>query len=306
MKLLLAFASTRRRSDVGTIYFYEHDGVSQGKLVEGPALEPKRSRSDHHPSLSADGRYCAFASQFREVLPSELRVWDAQAKTYLELPGVNGNGALAFPSLSADGRFLAFAGWKRSGGVGGWDVFLFDLREKRLLDLPGVNSEHDEQMPALSGDGRFLTFVSNRPAGGSLGLSRIYMYDRSLEKLVSLPGLSESGRDVDPSLSAEGRYLAFASSRAGREGESGNGDLYLYDCREARLVNVPGLNTPAMEASPSLSADGRFISFVSERLSGEGQRDIYLYDRRESRVVPLPGLNHLAEDFDPAVAVLPG
>lgn len=306
MKLRLAFASTRRRNDVGTIYFYEHDGVGQGKLVEGPALEPKRSRSDHHPSLSADGRYCAFASQFREVVPSELRLWDAQSKSLVDLPGLNGNGALAFPALSADGRFLAFAGWKRSGGVGGWDVFLFDLREKRLVDLPGLNTDHDEQMPALSGDGRFLAFASNRPVDGAEGLSRIYLYDRAAEKLVPLPGLTGGGRDVDPTLSADARYLAFGSNRPSREVGSGNGDLYLYDRQSARLTALTDVNTVGLEASPGLSANGRFLAFVSERLEGEGQRDVYLFDRENARTVPLPGLNHLAEDFDPAVALIEG
>src|SRR5687768_13534416 len=68
-KLLLAFASTRERWDppYPKIYFYEHDGVASGKLVGAVDTitgGTNKSRADMHPSLSRDGRYCAFCSQF--------------------------------------------------------------------------------------------------------------------------------------------------------------------------------------------------------------------------------------------------
>jgi hypothetical protein len=53
-----------------------------------------------------------------------------------------------------------------------------------------------------------------------------------------------------------------------------------------------------------LSADSRFIVFVSERLGGEGDRDVYLYDRQVQKLLPTPGLNSKAEDYDPCVIVL--
>jgi Tol biopolymer transport system component len=66
-------------------------------------------------------------------------------------------------------------------------------------------------------------------------------------------------------------------------------------------VPLPGLNTAAHEYSPSLSADGRYIAFVSDRVSGEGERDIYLYDRQAQTLLPTPRLNSKAEDFDPCI-----
>ena len=65
------------------------------------------------------------------------------------------------------------------------------------------------------------------------------------------------------------------------------------------------MNSVANEQSPSLSADGRYIAFVSERLGGEGERDVYLYDRQAQKLLPTPGLNARQEDFDPCVIVLP-
>ncbi|MBM3458472.1 MAG: hypothetical protein FJX77_08080, partial [Armatimonadetes bacterium] len=161
--LLIAFASYRRRGDAGDIYFYEHDGEKLGRLLGPLPTESPRRRSDYRPVLSGDGGLCAFACQYRETVPGELRLWDRKAEKLLALPDRNRSGADAQPTLSADGRWLAFAGWQRPGGLGSHDLFLYDRKENRLEPLPGLNTEYDEQMPALSGNGRWLAFVSNQP-----------------------------------------------------------------------------------------------------------------------------------------------
>lgn len=309
MPLLIAFASYRRRGDAADIYFYEHAGIAQGKLLGALPTESPRNRSDYRPVLSGDGNLCAFAIQYRETVRGELRLWDRNEQKLLPLPDKNTTGADAQPSLSANGRWLAFAGWTRPGGAGGHDIFLYDLKERRLVSLPGLNSEHDEQMPALSGDGRWLAFTTNRPsaAGAGPGLSRILLYDREAGALVPTPGLSEPGyRETEPALSGDGRYLVFASDRPGPDDRNGAGDVLLYDRQSGRLVPLPGLNTAAHDCQPAISAGGRYIVFTSERLDGEGQRDLYLYDRKTARLLPAPGLNHTSEEFEPCViAVAP-
>ena len=61
LPLLIALA-TYRRGDAGQIFFYEHDGEGQGKLLDLlPTEVAPRNRSDYKPSLSADGSLCAFA-----------------------------------------------------------------------------------------------------------------------------------------------------------------------------------------------------------------------------------------------------
>ena len=71
-----------------------------------------------------------------------------------------------------------------------------------------------------------------------------------------------------------------------------------------KFLPLPGLNSSDHEQSPSLSAEGRYLAFVSERLSGAGERDIYLYDRQTQKLLPTPGLNHKEDDFDPHLVVL--
>jgi Tol biopolymer transport system component len=67
---------------------------------------------------------------------------------------------------------------------------------------------------------------------------------------------------------------------------------------------LPGLNSIAHEQSPSLSADGRYIAFVSDRIAGAGNRDVCLYDRQTGKLLATPDLNATVEDIDPCVILL--
>ncbi len=300
-RLLIAFGSYRERPKHPNIFFYEHDGVSSGKMAGKVTGTPKGATAEGHPSLSRDGRYCAFTYEL-ENNTGRIYYWDRQDQKLIEHPELNNSpNALAGPSMSADGNLIAFAGWARPGAAGqGWHVFLFDRQAKKTVDLPGLNSSASEDhMPALSGDGRWLAFASTRKDG--MGTSDVYLYDRKEGKLVDVPGLNSKQRDTEPSLSADGNLVAFTSDRPGG---SGGRDIYLFDRAAGKFVPLPGLNTGSHEYSPSLSPDGRYIAFVSERLGGEGERDIYLYDRQAQKLLPTPGLNSKTEDFDPCVIVL--
>src|SRR6516165_4127087 len=86
VRLLIAFASYRERPKHPKIYLYEHDGVAAGKIIG--SIDTVNLRSDYHPSLSLDGRYCAFASEL-ENQTSRVFVWDFREKKLLTLPTLN-------------------------------------------------------------------------------------------------------------------------------------------------------------------------------------------------------------------------
>lgn len=306
-KLLIAFASTRERWDppYPKIYFYEHDGVANGKLLESIDTISKgvnNSRADMHPSLSGDGRFCAFASQFGVANGGQIEIWDRKEKKLLELPGVHGllKTHQMSATMSADGKLVAFTAWAWPGASVRWNVLLYDAAAKKVVDLPKLNYEsHDQRMPALSADGRFLAYASN--AKGGVGLTDIYLYDVKEKAVIALPQMNSKGADIQPALSGDGRLIAFISDRPGGVGLR---DVYLYDRADKKFLPLPGLNSPAHEQSPSLSTDGRYLAFVSERFGGAGERDVYLYDRVAQKLLPTPGLNSKQDDFDPCVIVL--
>ncbi len=299
-KVLIAFSSYRERPKHPNIFFYEHDGKAEGKIVGSVGTPRGVASADAHPSLTLAGRWCAFTFEL-ENQTGRIYCWDVKENKQVETPGINASpNAQMSPSLSADGNLIAFTAWNRPGQPGqGWHVFLYDRSAKKLLDLPGLNSQaFEERMPSLSGDGRWLAFSSNRKDG--VGLTDIYLYDRKESKVLAMPELNSPGSDVEPSLSADGNLITFASDRPGGQGGR---DVYLFDRSAGKFLPLPGLNSAAHEHSPSLSPDGRFLAFVSERSGGEGQRDIYLYDRQERKLLPTPGLNSKTEDFDPCVSV---
>src|SRR4051812_44134364 len=82
VKLLIAFASFRERRLHPKVYFYEHDGIAQGKVVG--SIDAVNQRSDFRPSLSHDGRYCAFASEL-ENQTGRISFWDRKEKKLVAL-----------------------------------------------------------------------------------------------------------------------------------------------------------------------------------------------------------------------------
>ena len=232
VKLLITFASVRERRDppYPKIYFYEHDGVANGKIVgaiDSPGAGVNKTRSDMHPTLSRDGRYCAFSAQFGITDGARIDIWDRQEKKLLALPVIHGLPKVheMTPSFSGDGTRIAFMAWAWPGGSSRWSVLLYDNVGKKLVDLPKLNGEtSDQRMPALSSDGRWLAYASN--IKGGVGLTDIYFYDLQDKKIVAVPELNSQNIDMQPTLSGDGRLVAFSSDRPGG---AGGRDIYLFD-----------------------------------------------------------------------------
>jgi len=308
-RLLITFSSYRDRPKHAQVYFYEHDGVSQGKIVGN--IDTITNRQDYHPVLSKDARFCVFASEL-ENQTSKIFVYEMKEKKLVTPAKINeSTGALLHPTINADATLIALAAWDKSNAGQRWNVLLYDRPGQKFLDLPGLNlPKYDQRMPAMSADGRWLAFVSNRPLtpnpspggrGDKGGGADIWLYDRKESKVIAMPEINSPLADLTPSLSADGNLIAFASDRAGGQGGR---DIYLYDRAKKSFLPLPGVNSVANEQTPSLSPDGRYLVFVSERIKGEGERDIYLYDRQMQKLLPTPGLNSKREDMDPCVMVI--
>ena len=296
---LIAFSSYRDRPKHAQIYFYEHDGISQGKSVGN--VPTVTNRQDYHPILSKNGKICVFASEL-ENETSKIFVWDMAEKKLVTPPKLNaGANALLHPTINADGTQIVFAAWDKAGsGSQRWSLLGYDLPGQKFLELPNLATpKFDSRMPALSAGNRWLAYVSNRKDG--IGAADLWLYDRKDAKVLAVPEINSPFTDITPSLSDDGNLIAFASDRPGGQGGR---DVYLYDRVKKSFLPLPGVNSIANEQSPSLSPDGRYLSFVSERIKGEGERDIYLYDRQAQKLLPTPGLNSKREDMDPCVIVL--
>lgn len=104
--------------------------------------------------------------------------------------------------------------------------------------------------PVYSADGTL--------AWASLRDLNLELYMRAADAGAEPQRLTNGGaRDWFPAWSPDGRYLAFASDRAGNE------DVYLYDTRDQSTVQVTG--HPADDTRPLWSLDGTQLLFISER-----------------------------------------
>lgn len=145
-----------------------------------------------------------------------------------------------------------------------------------------VNTELMEYFPTQSIDEQTLVFTrrvggfnedlyySERDTAGNWGPAR------------PLPGVNTDKNEAAQTLSADRQTLVFVG--CGRPDGYGDCDLYLSDYRDgawSRPANIgPAINTRGWESHPSLSANGRWLFFASDRPGGQGKSDIWVSSRR--------------------------
>src|SRR5262245_51892449 len=82
--LTIAFASLRERPAFSNLYVYRHDGVSAGKIIG--SIPAAFERADSHPSLSAGGAICAYASKQVGGFSPLIHLWDVKASRQIQGP----------------------------------------------------------------------------------------------------------------------------------------------------------------------------------------------------------------------------
>ena len=111
------------------------------------------------------------------------------------------------PALSGNGQYVAFVS-NRKGDRG---ILLYDLKRQQFVDLPRLNrwdavAEH----PSLSNTARYIVYV----ASGS-GRPEVELYDRVTKQAQVLTS-GYRGWVRNPSISPDGRYVAFELGRDGK------------------------------------------------------------------------------------------
>jgi len=244
------------------------------------------------PSISGDGSKVAFSSDasnligrddngartdpfVRDLNTGKVVAGDARRSGR---PAGRGGRLRNGPAgdLSADGRFLVFTSNTPdlNGHVPAYTIFRRDL-------VTGAHSRAcragnaDAGNTVISPDGRFVAFESRATnlAGSDHDLQPdVYECDTSNGNVVrvSVP-LSDSvnsvGSSGQPSISADGRFVAFTSDGGGLVPGTRAG-VYWRDVigGVTRLVDVrPGaLGSDGSGLDPKISADGRFVLFDSD------------------------------------------
>jgi Tol biopolymer transport system component len=207
----------------------------------GPGNVPGNLDSTR-PSISADGRFVAFESRANNLVgPTgpcvqgglQVYVHDRATGTTtcvsVAAGGVQGNADSDRPAISANGRFVAFQTLAELvAGCGGTrQIAVRDLVTGQTSCVSvgpgGAAGNGASSNPSISQDGTVIAIESNATNLVAAGCnqpgqpSQIFVRDRSVQPAVTLcisvsaSGTPGNAASVTPSISADGRVLAFAS-----------------------------------------------------------------------------------------------
>jgi Tol biopolymer transport system component len=208
---------------------------------------------------------------------------DHSGTVYEVEEGSAGPNIFACP-ISDDGRFIAFISEATNlvpGDINGWrDVFVRDrlLGTTQIVSLTVTGGQFWEGHPPplvqdMSGDGRFISFMAPDPAVCAGGTC-CFIQDRvagttEVVNLNSLGELSNSHPHGRASLSAEGRFVTFASEATNLVADDTNGyeDAFLRDrlAQTTERVSVSTSNEQGNGRSSGalVNGDGGFVAFDS-------------------------------------------
>jgi Tol biopolymer transport system component len=184
-------------------------------------------------------------------------------------------------------------------------VLATELLSPRDLSLFPTTANSGSGGPASSTDGRYVAFASSSNdivAGDTNRRADVFVYDRASGTMqrvsVSTAGAQANSDSFDPSISADGRLVAFTSMASNLVANDTNGglDVFVHDRQTHTTtrvsVSTSGAQasagaTPADSSSPSISADGRYVAFLSNAtnfVSGAATaiNRVYLRDRQAS------------------------
>lgn len=221
--------------------------------------------------------------------------------------GNQGNGDSSGPSISADGRLVAF--WSRASDLvdgdtnGAADIFVKDLAtgvtSRVSTDSAGNQADRGSYMPSISADGRYVVFSSrayNLVADDTNGSNDTFVKDLVTGETIrvntdsaGLETTGDNGWSMPPSISADGRYVAFLSKASNLVADDTNGwkDVFVKDLVTGATTRVntdsAGQETSGYIESCAISADGRYVAFegsASNLVDGDtnGHIDVFVKD----------------------------
>jgi Tol biopolymer transport system component len=259
-----------------------------------------------NPAISGDGRFIVFESDASNLVPGDTNddgdvfLKDLQTGDITRLSvsasgeetinNFEGTNYVFRPAISADGRTVAFMSYADRLVPGDtnekMDIFLRHLDtgsiERVSVTASGAEGNGNSYSPSLSADGRYVAFrseASNLIPMDTFGASDIFVKD-TLTGAVQIASTSATGllgdnnTDFDPVISADGRYVVFASFAANLMPNDKNqtSDIFIKDLKtgDIRRASVSASGEEAHNAEiitsdlPSISADGRYVAFDSK------------------------------------------
>lgn len=274
-------------------------------------------------TISSDGRFVAFVSLATNLVAVadangtnfDVFIRDlAAGTTRLVSINVLGNATASegsiFPVINADGRFVAFESFavdlsNTPDRIGSNDVFVRDMTAgvtvQASVSTTGASADANSTEPVLSADGRTIAFQTSANLAPNDSNNRDDIYVRNLTAgtttLVSATAGGAPGNSFgsfNPSISADGRFVAFASFASDLVNNvnitPGYGENVFVRDLQANSTVLASVNSAGTDGgdgasdAPVISADGRVVVFqstapnLSNISDGNGMSDVFARD----------------------------
>ncbi|WFU32434.1 Ig-like domain-containing protein [Bradyrhizobium brasilense] len=246
------------------------------------------------PTITGDGRYVAFITGASNLVPGSPPGWNNfvydRSTHQVELISSPTDGTATGQALtiSPDGRYVAFEtdAITNDGSNHGVEIFIYN-RAAESLSLVAADKANgiDGNNLQFSVDGRYLVFQSK---------NNIFVYDQINQ---SLQNVTSDGAGYIPSISADGRYIAFIHATVDQTtGEITDGaNIFVYDqtTRTTELISfADGGHADNHAFYPSISGDGRYVVYsvrneLVPSIVPTVSDGIYVYDRLAHTTVQL-------------------
>ena len=212
---------------------------------DGSQGNDKSECLNSRPAISSDGRTVAFCSSASNLVNedtnqrTDIFLHDTHTgetiRASVNSDGSEWNKGSGRPSISEDGRYVAF-----TDGPGG--IILHDTQtgENTLVsvDNNGEQGNSYSSNPSISADGRYVAFESestNLVIGDTNESVDVFLHDtktgETIRVSVDSAGIHWVGDSMSPSISGDGRYVAFESEAANLVSEDTNQrtDVFLHN-----------------------------------------------------------------------------
>jgi Tol biopolymer transport system component len=234
------------------------------------------------PAITPDGRHVAFWTD----VPIDPDDTDHYPDLYVRDrvtgdltwvspgPGRTPMGNISFgePAISHDGRYVAFSvlGPMVPGDSNEQsDAYVRDLETEttELVSImpDGTQFEFGTTGPSMSADGRYVVFSQAIALGQP---TRVWLRDReagTTRAVTPTAGLPSAQGPVNPSISADGRFVAYQENTGPNAVVPSQVNVVNVETGVVQLAsrNDAGIPGTGSSSRPSISADGRFVSFLS-------------------------------------------
>jgi Domain of unknown function DUF11/WD40-like Beta Propeller Repeat len=294
---------------------------------------------EFYPQINADGRYVTFTSGASNLVSGDNndaadifvhdRLMHKTDRISVTPNGKQGNESSSYSSITADGRYVAFLSEAsnlvaddKNNGV---DVFVYDRWTKKtkrvsvnsdgtevtggIGDISGMFGLEAQSSVSISANGRYIAFKSNISLDDAGTLcdfcGGIFVHDQLAHKTTRIS--SGNNKSINAkSMSADGRYVAFASTA--KKDELNNNYVFVYDRFTAKTEQVSVVlgGNPVSYVSwndYALNANGNSVAFASSdpnRFVGSTNtksEDVFVYNRLTHKTERISAASSNTRDY---------